>query len=294
MRIIKSAVAKSLKRLGYEVRRTTGTNQTVAELHVPAAKTPAAPKPRLSSLEKEFGFISGLPGFLDVNAYGLFCQLGAHAPVNSPAILEIGIFCGKSYLALGMAFKKPKTVVGVDPFFEDFKDSPVLENEGEYLEEASDHLSRDERIGLLHKVLKQSDRFRPNLPKKFDVRELTQDDFFRTKKSTEKFDVAHIDGEHTFKAVYDFFDEAAATLNKNALVIVDDFLNPGFPGISEAVHTHPAYKQLTPVFYGFNKAVFVYKADRNVASRLVDNLTRHYRTSTHTVRPLEDGSVMVQ
>ncbi|MEX2006649.1 MAG: class I SAM-dependent methyltransferase [Candidatus Saccharimonadales bacterium] len=292
MRAIKKIISSLFALFGYRITKITRGSILVNE--VIATEKTEEPEPKTAQ-DIEFEFISLLPGFLDRDAYELFCKLGQIFQKKTPEILEVGIFCGKSFLALGLAFKSPSRLVGVDPFYEDFKDSPALEDEGEYLEQASEYLTGKQRLALLEKTLANSKNFRADLPAKFTILEMTQDDFFKTKKVSEKFDVVHIDGEHTFQAVYDFFDQVDTTLNTSSIVIVDDFLNPGFPEISEAVHIHPTYKkEVFPVFYGFNKAVFLYKPVTAQVKKFSSQLSKAYRSEGRAVRPLVDGSVTVQ
>jgi len=261
MRNLKKIAADTLRPLGYQITKLPGKNLATEEQSVQAVTESNTKKPEL---EREFDFISKLPGFLDIDAYGLFRKLGKLYQKKSSDILEVGIFCGKSYLALAIAFKNTSKAVGVDPFYENFKDSPALEDEGAYLEKASRYLTRKERLDLLNTVLNSSNYIRPDLPGKFEVKEMTQEEYLKSKPKTEKFDVVHIDGEHTYKAVYDFLNYAGEVLNPATIVVIDDFMNPGFPGIAEAVHTHRSYKkQIFPIIYAFNKAVFLYRPNKN-------------------------------
>src|SRR3989304_1747810 len=141
--LFKKIIGAILAKLGYRVSKMNHDESVVEQV---VEEKVATRTPRRSVQEKEFDFISQLPGFLNIDVYGLFQKLGRFYPRKNPAILEIGIFCGKSFLALGLAFKNPSIIVGVDPFYDDFKNSPALEDEGEYLEEASRHLSREERL----------------------------------------------------------------------------------------------------------------------------------------------------
>lgn len=289
--MLKKAVARILQSMGYMISRIP-SGSTEPELSRLPKTTSAGHRTRFY---KEFEFVSKLPGFLDINAYDLFCKLGQNYSKRNPAILEIGIFCGKSFLALSLAFREPSRAVGVDPFYEDFKSSPALEEEGKYLEQTSQFLTRRQRLNLLRKIITESEQLRPGLSQKMEVEEKTQDDYLTYRKSSDKFDIVHIDGEHTYEAVYNFFDETRKILNPNSIVIVDDFLNPGFPGISEAVHTHPTFKkQLFPAIYAFNKAVFVYQPAKGQVKNLVSLLAKDYRQEKKLVRPLSDGSIMVQ
>lgn len=279
--IVKRAVSSGLGSLGYQLVK---------------ARPQEKPEDGKCSIQgREFAFISSLPGFLSRDAYDLLCKLSPACSEKAPAVLELGVFCGRSLLALGFAFGNVSQVIGVDPFYENFKNSPALEGEGEFLDQASFALTRYERIALLDRALKGSEEFRPGLSARLILRQMTQCSFFETKKDSERFDVVHVDREHTFGAVYEFLEQADRTLNYNSLVIIDDFLNPGFPGISEAVHTHSTYKkELFSVLYGFNKAVFVYRPQSRETSVLSDRLAAAYRADGKLVRPLGDDSIAVQ
>jgi hypothetical protein len=287
VRIIKQLISGLLASRGYAITRlaaaqTEGATTTTAE----------------TEQDREYEFLSRLPGFLDRDAYDLFCKLGL-CSLPSPAILEIGIFCGRSFVALGLAFKGAASLTGVDPFYESFTDSPALENEGEYLEAASGHLSRLERIRLVEDAIQGTAEFDPHLPEKFVVRQDSQEDYFgwlkRNGQPRTRFGVVHVDGAHTFQAVYDFLTDAERLLDDGAIVIIDDFLNPGFPGISEAVHTHSVYKtQLFPVLFAFNKAIFIYRPRQaSDVTRLSDTLSGAYGHANRPVRQLADGSATV-
>lgn len=278
--MLKRIISSALGFIGYQLVRTPHT---------------CTESDRLSPQDREFAFISRLPGFLTRDAYDLFCKLASHYSEKEAAVLELGIFCGRSFLGLGFAFANASRVIGVDPFYEDFKKSPAFEDEGRFLEKACHSLEKSQRLALLSQALKRSEEFRPGLATRLAVREMTQCSFLETKNVSEKFDVVHLDGEHTFEAIDEFLGQIDNTLYPKSLVIVDDFFNAGFPGISEAVHTNCIYKtELFPVFYGFNKAVFIYKPQAHQVSELTDRLTAHYKKDSRVIRSLDDGSIVVQ
>lgn len=54
--------------------------------------------------------------------------------------------------------------------------------------------------------------------------------------STESFDLIHVDGEHSEAAAYDDLIGAATHLRPSGLIVVDDWMQPAFPGVNSAVH----------------------------------------------------------
>ena len=243
--------------------------------------------------KNNYEIIAQLPGFLDFEAYKLFYLL-QEINLRYRNILEIGVFCGRSLAALASVFPTAK-FIGVDPFYENFRKSPAYKDEANYLSNASNKQKPEERINNLWKIISLLDkRNRTELLKNISLAKTTQDEFFNTCKKT-KFQLCHVDGEHTFRAIEKFLNILPSFFSRGSIIIIDDFLNPGFPDISEAVHTHPCYKKsLFPFVYAFNKAVFIYKPNtgRTIASirRL---LTLKYSETNYIVRRLYDGSLMI-
>lgn len=69
------------------------------------------------------------------------------------------------------------------------------------------------------------------------------------------FSFCHVDGDHSAKAVFDDLELVRAVLEPGGLAAMDDFLNPRFPGVHEAVGEYlrafpGAFK---PIAFGFNK-----------------------------------------
>jgi len=248
-----------------------------------------------SHLEQYYSEINNLPGFMDFDMLNLFYNLQNINPSIDP-VVEIGVFCGRSLAGLACAFYEAR-IIGVDPFFDDFGNSPAFADEADYLTTASQYLSPSERKSKLIETLKKIDAQFPdiNLDKRVRLIEKTQEDFFSQHIGEQFFQLVHIDGEHTFKAIKDCLDRISEFLSNDAWIIVDDILNSGFPDISEAVHTHPDYrKRFWPVFYGFNKGVYIFNPrSLEYISQVKVDLLKKYEGSQFTVRHMHDGSLQV-
>lgn len=236
---MKKLILKTINVLGYEITKKQKSSQEN--------------DPEYDTYKK----ILDVPGFLSFNAFKLFGYLEKISKKNEAIknlnVLEIGVFCGRSLLGLGLIFRRNK-VIGVDPFYESFKDSPAFEEEANYLGSNSDYQDRNTR---LHKLTKKSEWL--GIKNNVEVQTVTQEIFLETKVK-EKYQLIYVDGEHTFKSIAFFLNTIDTVLTVGGFLVVDDFLSFGFPGISEALHTHSSFKKdLFPVCYGFNKAVFVYK-----------------------------------
>ncbi len=248
----------------------------------------------MKDISRIFAILSGLDGFLSEDALFLFFAFDKIVNTKGKDILEIGVFCGKSYLGLAAAFPEAKRIVGVDPFYEDFKISPALEGEGAYLANISHTSTPNERIEKIHIVSEILDNeANIKVSKRLTIEKTTQDTYFRDHKKA-KFAICHVDGEHTHEAVTSLLNKLPSFMEDNGLVVIDDILNIGFPGIAEAIFTHRNYKKtFFPVIYAFNKGIFIYKSSEKRRLEIIHDLTKIFSGNTYTVRRLHDKSIMV-
>jgi predicted O-methyltransferase YrrM len=241
-------------------------------------------------LQEEYEALQRLPGFMDLEMMMLFEHLAEVMPSEDP-VLEIGVYCGRSLGGLACSFPQSR-IVGVDPFYENYAESPAFEDEAAFLSRTSNQLSAEARKRRFWDVVRFLDReFSLNTEARVELREITQEAFLEQHNESEQFQLVHIDGEHTFSAVSECLDALQSLLRPNAWVVVDDLLNPGFPDISDAVHSHAAYrKQLHPVFYGFNKAVYLFSpSSLGLVDAAVTELKRLYEVPGYTTRTMHDG-----
>lgn len=245
-----------------------------------------------SNNQRIYRIITKLPGFLTEESFELFILLGMYNNTVNQKILEIGVFCGRSLLALSYAFKNSSLVVGVDPMYENFFNSPAMKGEDIMLYKLSRGTTPAGRINNINYVKNElSDLIKLNL--KIKLVRKTQDEFF--KDSNIKFNIIHVDGEHTYSALTNFLNNLDKHIDHGGMIIFDDIINPGVPGIAEAIFGHHYYKnRLFPVCYGFNKGVFLYKPNNRNMINLIKMLTTYYENNKYVVKNLEDKSIVVE
>lgn len=238
----------------------------------------------------EWEVISLLPGFMGADAFKLFKILAEISQKNNAPLLEIGVFCGKSLLALSYAFPDNK-IVGVDPFF-DWTDTSEPEDAGHavlYHSKARQQ-TREQRIKSFNQI-----SFINGKDKNIQLDIVTQEKFLAYDVER-KFQLVHLDGEHNYKAIRDFFNQADKILEQNSLIIIDDFFNPAYPGIVEALYTDSNWlTNIFPLFYGFNKAVFLYRPyTKGSVTDLIQQISARIDSRIyHTNINQHDGSLVV-
>ncbi len=280
----KKLVNLILNRAGYQISRKQAQNHAAStNSHIS------------NDVIYEYSLVSNTPGFLDQEAYNFFCTLADIFPLNKKDLLEIGVFCGRSLIGLALAFKQSSSVVGVDPFYANFDDSSAYEDETELLSRAANYSSREIRLEMLHGKIEEIRAYNSDIAERIILEETTQEEFV-VRSSSKAYHLVHIDGEHTYTAVKHFLDHASKILARDSWIIVDDFLNPGFPGISEAMHVHDEYKNsIFPVCYGFNKALFAYRpSDPARVAKAQNEIVAAYSNDRYLLRTQEDGSTMIE
>jgi Methyltransferase domain len=241
-----------------------------------------------------FRAIDRLPGAFLRGGHDLFQLLGGVSARPDAPVLELGVFCGRSLSSLACAFPAAR-VVGVDPFFEDFHESPALPGRAERLTAKVAGMSPEDRFRLMHDVWAELGGLGvPGLPQRVELQRTTQDEFFASKPAEEKYQLIHADAEHTFAAIKSCLDRLDDLLLPGGLLVLDDFSNPGFPDISEAVYVHSGFRvTYDPVLYAWNKGVFLYRASDGQLAQLRRTAQDAY-ASTFVTRRLHDGSVVVE
>jgi predicted O-methyltransferase YrrM len=144
-------------------------------------------------------------GLLDARlAVGLLDE--SRTPGRAPRVLEVGVYQG-AWTSVVLANAPDASVVGVDPY-------PGLDDVREIMIRRLQALHLDARFRLVSS---------------FDQLPLD-----------ERFDLVHIDGNHTEAAVWQDLTNSAMRLNRNGVIIVDDFNLIWFPGIASAMYRYCA------------------------------------------------------
>lgn len=242
----------------------------------------------LDRLRQNFEVISRLRGFMELDAYLLLAEVRALAAPSPAPVLEVGVFCGRSLAALATLWPDRRTI-GVDPFFPEFAGTPAFDDEAAILAAKAGATTPEQRIAAITAVLADLDRVNgTSLARNVELVRDTEEAFLL--RNTERFQLIHVDAEHTYAAVRRSLDHLTRTLLPGGFLVVDDFLHQGFPDISEAVHTHALFRAgLWPIAYGGNKGVFVL-GDEAVAQAHRAALARRFTQLGAAVRLMHDGA----
>jgi hypothetical protein len=191
-------------------------------------------------LRRYFERMESLPGWFFPDAALMFAaynQLTSErvAPGNT---LEIGVFHGKSAIAVASLRGEAGTFTAIDVF--------------------DDLSSRD---GSSHDVGMKG-AFLANMAEWFSARDrlrtIVAPSATVTAEALGPHTFCHIDGLHTAEGTYSDMELCAEVVVPGGLVAVDDYFNQRFPGVSEGgllfAQRHPGV--LTPVAVGFNKVLF--------------------------------------
>ena len=154
-------------------------------------------------------------------------------------VLEIGVHHGLSTIALAAMRCPGAAVVAID-LFDDLQDQNVS---------ASGSGSRS--------------HFERNLSHFFDETDFIRciaaaSDTLRPEDLGARFSFCHVDGGHSATETYQDLDLCSHVLIPGGLLALDDYFNPGYPGVCEGAIRfwldHPG--TLAPVAIGFNKVLF--------------------------------------
>lgn len=245
-------------------------------------------------MKSNFEEISDMDGFLSLHAFELFQKINNAINSKKIRILEIGVFCGKSLLGLALSFPNSIDIQGIDPFWDKFN-KQELEGDADFLSEASHFASPKKRIyNILDSIHKLKNRISYPSLDNITLKAITQEQLLK-KRNIKKYDLIHVDGEHTFKSVNTLIDNFHNLLNRDSLIIFDDILNPGYPGIAEAVFSNINFKKkYFPILYGFNKGLFLYSSSKVLLNKLQNRLRSEYHAlDDFNVREFSDHSFHV-
>ena len=147
--------------------------------------------------------------------------------INNSSILEIGVHRGEFSRQLYNNFK-PQKLVLVDPWIA--FDDPVYKNSwyGN-----SDDLGQKKQ-DLYYSEIKKN--FMKEISeKKVEIHRVLSDEYF--KKKNNMFDLIYIDGNHLFDFVKKDIYNSLQVLNKNGIIVLDDYRLKGWwnDGVTKAV-----------------------------------------------------------
>tara|TARA_B110000008_G_C16892450_1_gene533354 strand:+ start:640 stop:1236 length:597 start_codon:yes stop_codon:yes gene_type:complete len=147
--------------------------------------------------------------------------------VKNPNVLEIGVHRGDFSKRLKLNFY-PKKLVLVDPWIA--FDEPIYKKSWYGKSDSSAQTKQDNYYNDVISFFKNE-----IVDKKIEVYRLTSDNFFLN--NAYKFDLIYIDGNHLFDFVKKDISNSLNFLNKNGIVVLDDYSLSGWwkDGVTKAV-----------------------------------------------------------
>ncbi len=239
-RLLDRALQKSLKALGYQIARQPAFSSEFLSgspfLEGMDPREKEMIKVYIKDLHKVHGWFH--PRMIKViSLTHIFQQI--HQIKGSLA--EIGVLHGKSFLPLYIFCGQGSTAVAIDLFVTrpQGPKSPVIDNHKIFIRHVQIY-GRDDCKKL--RVIKANS---------------LSVDAERIKKESnrEGFRIFSVDGAHTSEATLRDLQNAHATLVKGGVLMIDDYFQPTWPGVSEAFNRFMSQTgmDLKPFFIGFNK-----------------------------------------
>lgn len=191
--------------------------------------------------------------------------------------LEIGVYHGRFFLALCSALRAGEKCVAIDIF-----DNQALNVDGS-----------GQASNLHQKFTSNLDRYAPNAADievyAADSMALTPADILK-KGGDERYRLISIDGGHTAEHVMNDLALASEILVNGALIILDDWMSPHWPGVQEGYvrFMMNANRRLAPAFYIENK-LFMTTISHQAA--MTDFFAEHFKhRGDLDIRPVRSGA----
>lgn len=200
-----------------------------------------------------------IPGWFSLDAYVLMCLY--HQLALPPGdVLEIGVFQGLSAIGVAALRGPNRRFFAVDSFR-----APILNFEPQEIRE---------------RFFKHMREFYPTLD--FMTLLETRSNALTAETFPTRFSLVHLDGDHTAEGVLHDLELSHAVLEPGGLLVMDDFYNPMFPGVSEALHrfqmTHPGH--FRALAYGIGKLLLQKEpATTDLHARVLERFPRITETT---------------
>jgi predicted O-methyltransferase YrrM len=209
-----------------------------------------------------FGTMQGMFSFDAALLMMAYAELAADYCTRADT-LEIGVHHGLSAVAVASMRGAGRNFVAID-LFEEMQEQNVshsgLGNKARFLSNMKAVFGDD--IGFVNVIAALSSSLSP--------RELGQ-----------TYSVCHVDGGHSCEETYRDLVLCSQILQPCGLLVLDDYFNPNFPGVSEGAVRFKQQEQqaeLMPLAVGFNKALFQKKGHHH----LNDEFERRFPRVPHT------------
>ncbi|MBI5185036.1 MAG: class I SAM-dependent methyltransferase [Nitrospinae bacterium] len=112
-----------------------------------------------------------------------------------------------------------------------------------------------------------------NPNQKFPVIHSKQSNKLTREETTGDCRIFHIDGGHSAEETYADLKIASTAMNEKGVIILDDYFNPAYPGVSEGfcAFMNEEKGNLAPLIHAFNKLVIIRPSAFDIYSREIDS-----------------------
>lgn len=175
-----------------------------------------------------------IPGWFSMDAAVLMMLF--HQLAMPPGdVLEIGVYQGLSAIGVAAMRGSNRRFYAIDPFREQIDSIPPAEIRAAFLEHMSGFHAPLDFMTLLET----------------SSAEISCGDLHGD------FSLAHVDGDHSVQGALHDIELAEDVLAPGGILVLDDYYNPAFPGVTEAIHHfwQTRAHSLKVVAYGFGKLI---------------------------------------
>lgn len=162
-------------------------------------------------------------------------------------IAEIGVYHGKSFVPLYLLAGNGESVLAVDVFEDqqfNYDGSGANCSFNKFMNNMNEYVGKNLEKLIIYKT---------------DSSKMKSDDYLKKCKNNLKFRIISIDGCHRANETKIDLMNSSEALTTGGIIIVDDYFNKDWPGVSEGVGQFMNInKDLKPFFIGWNKMIFAH------------------------------------
>jgi hypothetical protein len=174
-----------------------------------------------------------VPGWLDYRNAQLFVTLSSARLLGTGNFLEVGVFFGKSAVAMGFGRNNDEKIVLIDPF------ETILIPSNNYDENSQISLYQDLTLAKMLNFFNFAHKFHPEIHMGSSKDILPQ--------ISDKFKFIHLDGAHNYLDVKKDIEYSLNLLSKRSILVFDDYMHSEYPGVTKAINEAIEDGLITPI-----------------------------------------------
>jgi Methyltransferase domain len=163
-----------------------------------------------------------VPGWLDYRNAQLFVTLSSSRLLGAGNFLEVGVFFGKSAVAMGYGRNNDEKIVLIDPF------ETILIPSNNYDENSQVSLYKDLTLTKMLNFFSFAHKLHPEIHVGSSKDILPQ--------ITDQFKFIHLDGAHNYIDVKKDIEYSLKLLSKRSILVFDDYMHSEYPGVTKAIN----------------------------------------------------------